>query len=307
MKPEVECSLVVNVARGDVPLLEHTIPHILSSHKVRFAEVLLIVDETGAVGRLAKQKQYRVQELQSALDRVRDQGYRFRQVTVDFRPKVVQSIYEKWFDKSEVSLRCAGGTPIYAFLFGLEQAQCDHRLHVDVDMLFYDPGPRSWVQQALKILQEIEVVLFVNQAGGPHRTPCPRPEHIAAFDDRVGLHIDGAFSTRCFLYSDRKLRERFLPISAVRHSVPRRLKYYLQGRSSYMALEQMLAAALRNSKFSRCDLDRSWGFNLHAGVEKHRFLEPRIKDIIDRVQRGDTPQGQCGYYDLVFESFFELE
>ena len=49
MKPEVECSLVVNVARGDVPLLEHTIPHILSSHKVRFAEVLL-VDRAG-VGR----------------------------------------------------------------------------------------------------------------------------------------------------------------------------------------------------------------------------------------------------------------
>jgi hypothetical protein len=59
--------------------------------------------------------------------------------------------------------------------------------------------------------------------------------------------------------------------------------------------------------FVRCDLDRAWGFTLHAGVDKGVFLDPRINDIIARVQRGDVPVGQSGYYDLVFPAFFEPE
>lgn len=307
MKPEVECSLVVNVARGDVPLLEFMIPHILSSHKVRFSEVLIVVDESTAEGRLGTQPQYTLHELSEALDRTRERGYRFRQVSIDSSPDRVQAIFCKWFGQPEVSFRCAGGTPIYAFLFGLEQAQCDYRLHVDVDMLIYDPGPRSWVEQAMTILRRTEAVVFVNQAGGPHHEDCTRPEHIAGFDKVLGLHVDGAFSTRCFLYSDRKLQERFLPMDAVRYSVLKRLQYYLQGRSSFMALEQMIAHRLSHSVFLRCDLDRSWGFSLHAGVDKSVFLDPRIKDVIARVERGEAPLGQCGYYDLVFQTFLEHE
>ncbi len=307
MKSEVECSLVVNVARADVPILEHTIPHIISSHKVRFAEVLIVIDEIGVVGRLGKQQQYSVQELTGALDRLQSKGYQFQQVTVDGSSETAQHVFGKWFDQTDISFRCAGGTPIYAFLFGLEQARCDYRLHLDADMLIFDPSPQSWVQHAITILQDTKEVLFVNQAGGPHHDRCPRPEHIAAFDERLGLHADKTFSTRCFLYSDRKLQDHFLPIVPARHPVHKRVKYKVQRRSSYLALEQMIARGLGRSTFLRCDLQRAWGFNLHAGVDKSVFLDPRIDDIITRIQLGDAPAGQCGYYDLVFESFCEPE
>lgn len=301
--PIADCSLVINVARGDVPLLAHTIPHLLTTHKVAFSETLIVVDGGVAEGRIAQRyTQYSLDHLTDTLEQLQGQGYRFRIVNVDYSPYAIGSTFAAWFGNTHVSLKCAGGTPIYAFLFGLDQARCDFRLHLDSDMLVYDPASCSWIDEAIRVLRDVPEVLFVNQAGGPHHPNCPRSEHLATFNPNLGLHVAKDFSTRSFLFSMSKLNRSFLPMRAVKFPLPKRLRYRLQRRSVYMALEQMIAANLARSECWRCELSRLYGFNLHAG-DKTRFLELNMTSVVSAISKGDTPMQQCGKYDLDFDAF----
>jgi hypothetical protein len=154
----------------------------------------------------------------------------------------------------------------------------------------------------MEVLAAFPQVMFVSQAGGPHAADCPRPEHIPPYDPATGLHLDQSFSTRGFLYSQQKLGRGFLPLLAARHPALKQVKYFLQGRSPHMALEQMVARSLARRGCYHCDLDRSYGFSLHAG-DKWAFGRPEMPAVLERVTAGDMPRGQCGKYDLDFQAF----
>lgn len=303
MKRIVRCSLVINVSMADVPILRYTIPHILSSHKVEFSDMVLVIDERPIEGRIGQQGQHSLTELLAALDAIRQMGYEFRQVRVDYSSAAIQDTFYRWFGHDHVGLRCAGGTPIYAFLFGLDQAREDFRLHLDSDMLVHDPGPRSWVGRAIEIIKEYPEILFVNQTFGPQCKDDSLHPFLAPYHPGLGQRVAQTFSTRCFLFNMAKLRSQFLPIEAIRHPFLKTLIYRVQGRSPFVALEEMIAHRLRATGTYRCDLDRSWGFNLHAW-NKQVFHDPRIGDVIRCVQQGKIPPGQCGKPNLDFGAFF---
>jgi len=287
MRSLANCALVINVSRGDVPTLNRTLPHLLTTHKFSFAETIVVVDGLPAQGRIARTyRQYSLEQLLDALRSVKSQGYEFRQVFVDYSPEVIHRTMYSWFGTAEVTIRCAGGTPIYAFLYALDQAKSDYRLHLDSDMIIYDPGPSSWVDAAINILQTHREVMFVNQHFGPTDD-----------DERFALKKTQEFSTRCFLFSMSKLRDGFLPVTPEKHPIFKRIAYRLERRSPYLALEQMIAAHLRVAKMYRCDLDASHGFNVHA-CDKQIFTSHRAENIIRRIEAGDVPDEQMGKDNL---------
>jgi hypothetical protein len=307
MRQEVACSLVMNVTVGDVPILEHTIPHILSSHKIEFAEVIVVVDELKAQGRILEQsRQYSLADLFSSLEAIRERGYEFRQISVDYGIAAVRQTFYEWFGNARVGFRCAGGTPIYAFLYGLDQSYNDFRLHLDCDMLIYDPRPQSWVEEAVRVIEENDRILFVNQGWGPCCSDCAPLERKTAFDMDTGQRVAQTFSTRCFLFSMSKLRKQFLPMKAAQHPFPKTVYYRAQGRSPFVPLEQMIAHRLDITGMFRCELDRSWGYSLHAW-DKQVFNHSRIGEVIRRIQDGRTPNAHCGQYNLNYSIFLTPE
>lgn len=302
-KAEFPCSLIVNVARGDVPLLEYTLPHILDTHKVRFADVVILVDERMAKGRIRQHSpQYSLKDLYAVLDTVRRRGYEFRQESVSYHREDVKRTFLKWFGRSSVSYRCAGGTPIYAFLYGLELAQHDFCLHFDSDMLIHDPGPVSWVQKAVQVLTGTPEVLFVNQTWGLQSKAFPSPKAIPSVDLGFEQRVSQVFSTRCFLFSMKKLEEHFLPIPPIKHPFPKRTLYSFQGRSPYLALEQIIGLGLAREGFYRADLDLDWGLSLHAW-DKNVFQDARITIVLDQIKKGQIPATHQGQHDLNYELF----
>lgn len=306
-KQTAPCSLVINVARGDVLRIKHTLPHILNSHKIQFAEVLIVIDNKPAEGRIRRNSaQYSIDDLYGVLSDLRGQGYAFKQEEVSYEADAVDHVYTKWFGRRLNYFRCAGGTPIYAFLYGVEAAQQPYRLHLDSDMLTYDPQPTSWVQEAMRVLDDIPDILFVNQRWGPHSADSPTEHPQPAFDRGFGPHVAQVFSTRAFLYNNAKLERAFLPMDAAQHPWPKQWFYRLRDRSPYRALEQMISVALTAKKVYRADLDAEWGYNIHAG-KRSMFEDERIAGVIDRITVGDVPPAQFGQYNLKFDLFAQEE
>jgi hypothetical protein len=305
IRDQVSCSLVINVARGDAPILEFTLPHMLDTHKARFREVVVVVDEIPSVGRIGRQsQQYGLDSLYEALEKVRSRGYSFRQEVVSYRSDDVRSIYSKWFGRTDVSYRCASGTPVYAFLYGVEMAHANFRLHLDSDMLIYDPGPTSWVLRAIRVLQEIPEILFVNQTWGMQSEASPAPQYLPSVDLGYGERVSRIFSSRCFLCDMEKLEQALMPITPTKHPFVKRIAYLMQGRPPFVALEQMISAALVHSGTYRADLGMKWGYNLHAW-DKRVFADARVSAVINRFAKGYMPAGHIGKHDLDYGLFLD--
>jgi len=302
-KPNAACSLVINVSRGDTPILEYTIPHILDSHAIQFTEVIIVVDEQPAEGRIGRQyHQYSLKELYNSLEKVRKKGHEFRCEVVSYQAQDVQKTYLEWFGHSNITYRCAGGTPIYAFLYGLGLARYDIRLHLDSDMLIYDPDPASWVSKAITTLEEVPEILFVNQTWGLQTSGVPAPESMPSADLGYGQRVSQVFSSRCFIFSMDKLRKAFLPIKPTKHPFTKRIIYRLQKRSPYMAFEQMVSRALNRTHTYRADLDSHWGFSLHAW-DKSVFQDTNINDVLKHISTGQVPTEHLGQHNLNYSLF----
>lgn len=305
MKPEILCSLIVNVARGDTPILEYTLPHIIETHKARFSEVVIVVDEKPSEGRILESyPQHSLRELYETLDRVRSRGYEFRQETISYAPEDVQRVYLEWFGHTRITFRCAGGTPIYAFLYGLNIAAYDYCLHLDSDMLIYDPGPTSWIDKAIALLESTPQIMFVNQSWGIQTESVPSPPELPTVRLASGQLVSQVFSSRCFLFSRKKIERAFLPIPDKKHSIPKQVIYRIQRRSPYVALEQMISAALERSNTFRADLDPKCGWNLHAW-DKRIFADRRIRDVLGYIEAGLYPVRHTGQYNLNYELFLQ--
>jgi hypothetical protein len=305
-RPKTPCSLVINVARGDTPILEYTLPHILDTHKVRFAEVVVVIDEQPSEGRIRQAyQQYPLEELYQALGKIRSRGYEFRQETVSYRKEDVQRVFSRWFGQSRMSYRCAGGTPIYAFLYGLDIARYDFRLHFDSDMLIYDPGPKSWVEKAIEVLESVPEILFANQTWGIQTQASPAPRELPSFDLGYGERVSQVFSSRCFLFSMNKLEKSLLPINAVKHPLAKQIVYRFQKRSPHVALEQMISNTLTRQGKYRADLDMKWGLSLHAW-DKSVFQDQYIGEVLKQIENGQFPNEHIGQYNLDYNCFSNL-
>jgi hypothetical protein len=99
-----------------------------------------------------------------------------------------------------------------------------------------------------------------------------------------------------------KLRSRFLPMKGIKHPFIKSMYYRMQGRSPFVALEEMVAHRLRVLGAFRCELDRTWGYTLHAW-DKEVFQHAGIDDVLACIKDGTVPDAHCGQYNLDYDLF----
>ncbi len=296
----VDCTLVVNIGPRDFEMALTTIPHMIRSHKVAFARTLLVIDRTPPSGRIAGPS-------------AKMNADTFTQAIGDATPgSTIQMlgrelvtrrrINNEWFGRSDVTDRCASGTPIYPFVFGIDGAATEFILHADCDMLFHDPGNPSWIEEGMRILETEPDIIFVNQMMGPRSDSVSEPEFLAPFDLGRQLRLAKTFSTRCFLLQRKKLRH-FLPLQSVTYPLHRRILYGIQQRSPFLPLERMVANQLALTGTFRCDLTASYGFTVHAG-DKSWFSgnSEHIETVIREIEVGRYARSQIGHINLTDSS-----
>ena len=139
------------------------------------------------------------------------------------------------------------------------------------------------------------------RSGPPHRDGRLRQQEEAGEayerDDR-GIFRFKTFSSRVFLI-DRRRFGRLLPL---RPPLPllEVLRNYLTRHNTMPEWETMVGCRLRKTAFIRADLMSPRAWTLHPDERGERF-EAALPGVIARIEAGDYPPEQGGYYDLLLD------
>ena len=284
--------VVMNVTNIDGSVVSHTIPHLLRTHKDTICRLTVVIDERKRTGRLqaAETKHDVVRTLDEIASVVGSTAINV--VRLDYCQ--AKATMRRWFGNERVAARCAGGTPLLAFLFGMDQASAEYVLRTDCDMIYFDASPCGWLTDGRRLLDDYSDIYFVSPYLGP---PGGSDSNgVTAEKGETGLRLSHAFSTRCFLYKRSKL-ETLLPLVRAIHPFPKRVQYCAQGRSEERALEESIAMTLKARGTYRCDLEPSSAIAIHV-AHRGRFAEPGFESIVCDVEHGRFPECQAGDHNL---------
>jgi hypothetical protein len=294
------CDLSILVARTDTRFMLQTIPHLVRTCGFPFARRFLMVD-TAPLGRRFRRKPGigTAEELQACCTRLIRAGVMDGMVPIDYSPHYRRRLYGKHVAGPMRQTHSNGGYPILGSIAALEESRADFLVHFDSDMLLYqDPG-FSWIDQGIRLLRENPDLLAVlPRSGPPHRDGRLRQQEATgeAFElDPRGIYCFKTFTTRVFLI-DRRRFDRLLPLRS-RLPVMELLRNYLTAHNTMPEWETMIGYRLQETAFVRADLTSTQAWTLHPDDRGERF-EAALPGVIARIEAGDYPPEQGGYYDL---------
>jgi hypothetical protein len=266
-------SLVTNVSLADDVRLRESIPHWLRTFGTRLHELVVVVDLKPPTGRIADLHQATVDppKLLEAVNAVSMLDSRIRAVQLP-EPNAEPAVAARWFRRGMPD-RCQAGTPIFAFIFAIDEASSDFVLRADCDMAFSDEG---WVDEGFDLLRRGDAELVQPPVPG---SPLER------------------VSTRALLIRRDRLRERALPMHAHRLDPARRLHRRLQGRPQWLAFEQMLEKEVETGRLTRRSLGAG-GYCMHM-ISRDDMQVAVELGVLRRVERGELPPGQVASHDFV--------
>lgn len=253
-------SFVTNATYQDGLRLNTFIPAVLNVYGDTLDELIVIVDRMPEEGRIrelhgeydSKQisLEYITRKYTSTVVRFMDLDY-----------SKLDEVSFRWFGRNGVN-RCQNGTPIFAFLFGIEQCRNQHIIRSDCDILFYDKG---FINAVVSFSSNYDVVQlpFLNNKSIP-------------------------FSTRCFYINKNRIFD-LVPISLIKLDAFRRIHRWIMGRSSFLALEQILDASMKKGVIKCHSLDTSYGYTMH--IPKRSDFD-NIEYVLDYFFKGQIPSSQ---------------
>jgi hypothetical protein len=265
-------TLATNACATDDLRVRLVIPSWIRTFGERLDEIVVVLDEQVPRGRQADQH-----GAVPALERVRDElasvAAKHSLVrVVPLRPgEATERALGRWFGGAR-PWRCQGGSTIVGYVLALEAARNDLVLKLDCDMVFREGG---WLEQGRRLLERGEL-----DAAEPPRL---------GFDPACEA---AEFSSRAFLLSRARFARRLLPMRARRLDWPRRIHRRLQGRPTWLPLEQMLEAERREGRLRWRILDATGGFALHLPRRADAEL-PWIESVIRSVEAGRVPAAQA--------------
>lgn len=282
---ESSFAIATNACSTDDERIGHTVTSWLRTWEDRLTEILIVVDREPPSGRIANlhgdggsrsRLDDELRRLQVADSRIR---------IVDLPPKgQLDHTLARWFGQDR-PMRCQAGTPVAAFLYAMEQVRSDPFMRADCDMLFYDDG---FLDEAIRLLGQGVDLVEPPRLGGQSDRPRPQVSTRALILDRKNLHPK-------------------LPMEAHRLDWLRRVHRALQGRSTYLALEQMFEREVRSGRLTHQVLDGAYGLSLHVPRRRH-FAGNGINGVIRRVEAGDIPPRQLrAGWDLVPSKWESLD
>lgn len=253
-------SFVTNATLHDGKRLKIFLPAVIRVFDSVLEELIVVVDRKPESGRI-KKLQAGAPELffdpDDILLELKDPRVRFE--NLDYSN--VATVSSKWFSKRNV-VRCQAGTPIFAFLYGIEICKLPYIVRSDCDILFSDSG---FIEKAKYLLPSYDLLQmpFLNN-------------HLVSF------------SSRCF-YVNMSNMERKLPLKISKLDPIRQLHRMLKLLPTYMALEQTLERNIQMGIISCYRFTTGDGYSMHVPYRKD-FDD--LEHIADRFIKGQIPSEQ---------------
>ncbi len=309
------CSLSITVARTDVPFMMHIIPHLVRSCNFPFFKRVLVMDTAP----LSQEKVNRPglgsqEDLRACCQKLIDDGVMDEVIEMDYSESYRRQTYQKYFGCSEIRpTHNYKGSPMLGYMFSIDNVPGDYLLHLDSDMLLHQEPDFNWIQLGIDLLNRRDDVMFVRPFAG---FPMPGEglhNQIKSYDyDPEGFYRFTFFSLRAFLLKRSKL-EQLCPMPVAWRCFKRKWVSNLPprvlttinnwtGRGKLESWEIIMSRQLEKMNCVRATLAQPEAWTLHPRHHSPEFVA-NLPTIIERVERGEAPEGQVGYYDLQLESW----
>ncbi|MEJ1963996.1 MAG: capsular biosynthesis protein [Gammaproteobacteria bacterium] len=298
----------INVYPMDLRHVKHLLPHQIRVWGDMVDRIVVTVDVHQSRSGRYRGKNFAesLAQLHALLAEHQKRFSKLEVVEVDYRPETLSKVAQYFFGTSSMPVKAWDGGPFYAYFYGLYATPARYIVHFDGDLLF-GGGSRTWLSEAIALLESREDVLLVSPFPGPPRE-----------DGRLfGHQQDQGFSfarepMESLAYRFSHASTRIFAIDMVRfeqtlgafplippHAI-QRLKAKLLGNPPIAReAEVILSIALERSKLLRIDFLGTapglWG--LHPPYRSEEFYT-RLPEIIERVEQNRVPEAQRGDYEL---------
>jgi hypothetical protein len=166
--------------------------------------------------------------------------------------------------------------------------------------MLFGGGSQTWVSEALNVLQDRPAVLVCSPLPGPPTADGHARQQEARIEASDSLaHGFDHFTTRIFLV-DRRQLSALGPLVPVRKFGRRKApQAWMRHTSTYDLPERLISAAMQARGRKRfCFVGAPPGvWAVHPAERSTRFYD-HLPEIIQRIERGEVPEAQRGYYDL---------
>jgi len=313
VQSEETCSLSIMVARTDLPFMMQTIPHLVRGCNFPFFKRVLVMDTAPLSGdKVNRPGVGTLEDLRAACQKLIDDGVMDEIMEMDYSESYRREIYKKHFGISELRLtHNYKGYPILGSIFAIENVPGDYIVHFDSDMLLHQQSGFNWIELGMDLLKRRDEVMFVRPFTG---FPLPDEDQFhqtKSYDyDPEGFYKFSFFSSRAFLLQRSKF-ESLLPMPVLWRRFKRKWLCKLPpriltsinnwtGRGKLDSWEVIVSNKLKNVKCVRATLAHPQAWTLHPTQRGQEFIS-NLPQIIHRIERGEAPREQSGYYDLQLE------
>jgi len=269
-----EFAIASNASLADGDMLAQTVLSWLRVFGSRLVEVIIVVDDKPLSGRIADLHSglQNKDKIHSVLRSLEVHDSRVKSKNLSDLP--IDSIQERWFGSARPN-RCHVGSPIIPFVAAIECVSTDIVLRCDSDMLFSEAG---WLKSGLAGLKSGAVDLY-------------EPPRIV-MEDYISI------SSRAFMLSRNRF-SKHLPLKHLYVDTARRIYRTLQGRPTFVALENMLDRAITQHEvsFRRDAAGGDIGWSIH-GLKRSFASEAWFAKAVLSIERGVVPQLQRQTWNL---------
>ena len=308
------CSLWMFVARTDVSFMMHTIPHLVRMNHFPFEEKVLVIDTAPLTGdKVGRPGIGTMQELKECPQQLLKANIVDRIVDINYNPNYRRQVYGKHFG---TSLRCTHnykGYPILGSILKIEECKSDYMLHFDSDMLLHQQPDYDWITDGVELMQEYPEMMFIRPLTGPPT------EDGTIYQSRVDekesdkFYKSKFFGSRAYLVNCKHF-DLLLPLPIVWRSYKREFMNQLSvplknvlnqitGKGKLDSWEIMVSKKLEETSYFRGTLMNPKAWTLHPIDRSPAFIKALPK-IIEKIEAGDYPSQQAGYYDLISNLWF---
>lgn len=301
-------AIQINMYPMDVRHVEKMLPHQMRvwHHQADTVIVTLDVQRT-RTGR------YRGMQYEDNLARIRNvlsaqavQYPKIRVIETDYSPAAIAAVARYFFGSGSMPTKAWDGGPFYTYFFGMFSANARYVLHFDGD-LFFGGGNRTWMAEAIELMESRPEVLLTSPFPGPPRADGAVFGHRSSGDfyhAREPLpsraYRFNYVSSRSFLIDLARFEERIGKLPQIAPSPVQRLKARLLGNPpDALEAEMLLSRTLASSNMLRIDfLGAPPGlWTLHPQYRNEEFYR-KLPEIIAAAERDSVPEGQRGHYDI---------
>lgn len=218
---------------------------------------------------------------------------------------IFKIIAKKYLNNLYECTHSAGGTANMSYWAGIELSDSKYILHYDGDIILYQKKNYSWVEEALRLMNEEESVIIAVPRLAPPPIKIDYPSYHEGrkliFSNKYWLN--DWFSTRHFLLNKEKLNK-YLPLVIGKVKVELLLRKY--GKRAFpIDPEMLLFKSLSPRGCKRLMLKNNNAWITHP-VDKSEDFIRIIKKIINEVAKGNFPEEQRGYENVNLDAWIKF-